>query len=379
MKKILIVNLLIFHSWIAIAGGDHAGNGGDFLRFIFEEGRSYGLNLVRKLKPCQLPMNVPGDVRNWILIHQNEFAIDLHNSKFIWNIDSNQKTCAFTQTNKAADIELSYEDCRSTIKAKENAALILFHEVVHHFGITDESFADWVAYAIYESQKIQSCSGNDGTDIFNSSYCSSQPMSSGEAIEHLNLPKSPKTVLGNFKITKRYRNCYTVGGCTSWFDANFRSAPLLFSGFQGEDGFFPAEPIDGEILIHLENDRPQFVLESNTAKLRAHWSTTGSVVTNMDYEYLLTLKSEINGLDLATNLYSHCLQHRMTGENFSGCSRGRGIFANQKTSLEGSDGEFKGRLANKCLWLYQKGSKKNTTNQGNSFITESEVVITGKF
>jgi hypothetical protein len=391
MKNVFIAYLLAMSGQLAFAGGDHAGNGGDFLRIIFEKGRTNAVGLVQKLKSCQLPSNVPGDIRNWILIHQNELAIDLRGTHYIWSIDSNQ-TCAFTQTIRSADIELSYEACRPTIRNEEDAARVLLHETAHHFGITDENFADWVSYAISEANTEDTCSGNSGSDVFNSNYCASAPMTAGEAIGHLNLPGSSTGPLGEFNVNTRYRNCYTVGGCTSWLDGNTDFSPLQFFGFQDERTYenhdikalFAAMPVTGQLSIALVNNSPQLMLNSATGELNAWWSTQGPLTHWMDYQYKLRSVTEVNGQPVALNLYSSCEMHRMRDNTgrwtpYGDCERHIGRFPDKLTSLAGSDGHFRGRLGNDCLWIYQNGSVDRVDGSGNTFTTESEAVVTGKF
>ncbi len=388
VNLVLILATMIGKLAFAVEGNEH-GNAGDFLRFITEEGRTYALQLTRQLKPCAIPSTVPGEVRDWILTHQNEFMLDLQATSFVWTIDARQ-SCAFTSPVQKADIILSYEACRPTLKKKEDAGRLLLHEITHHFGITDESFADWVSYAIYEARNGQACQGEPGDDIFSPSICSDTPMTAADASGLLDLPNQFQKKLGEFNAYSRTRKCFDVGGCTSW---NSTTPTIYFEGFQGERensdhhaiAKFPANPTHGEINIALASNRPFMTISTPVMDLSAWWSTQGPETYSMEYKYDLNLTQEIQGLDIQrTSVQAQCLQYRMSGPysqgGFHGCNAYYGPIPDRVAGLidDSGNNSFHGRLTNHCLWLGQRGVRTNSSN-GNSYREETEIVFFGKF
>ena len=52
---------------------------------------------------------------------------------------------------------------------------MLVHESVHHFGITEETFADQVAIAVYEAKEVTNCDTYP-VDPFDPNSCTGKPM-----------------------------------------------------------------------------------------------------------------------------------------------------------------------------------------------------------
>lgn len=381
--KVLLVATVLFTGIGAQGGnvgGNGAGNGGDYLRFIFEEGRDKALSLIQELRPCAIPKHVPNEVRNWVLSHQQDLVLDLQNTKFEWSVDSNH-VCAFTRPTRSAPIDLSYEACRPTIKDKNAAARLLIHEITHHFGITNEDFADWVSYAISNSKESDSCTGGGSNDVFSSRYCSSENMSAGQAIRRLD-GMTEKT-LGSFEITTRVRRCPTVGGCGEWRISTEPPA-LMFYGFNGERrsedrsrlATFDAKPVKGEIALMLKNDHPYLLLTSVTDRLNAWYYSE-----MMYYLYNLTFHTEIQGHSMNEPLYANCLKNGSQPSSINGdCNFGASRPRYQEASIAALPGKtFQGRLGKDCLWLFQNARTNNVDSNGNTSALEYEVVIHGKF
>ncbi len=156
--------------WSAFAtaayGGWGMGRGGDSLRLAFAQAKQHASHIVLRLRPEALPASVPADVRAWLTEQTNreQLAADISASEHVWTEDE-KPTCAWTQTTRDAAIDLSYVTCRkamdfasgnrpsdhTSIPSFEAVGRLLIHESVHHFGITDEQFADSVAIAVYDA------------------------------------------------------------------------------------------------------------------------------------------------------------------------------------------------------------------------------------
>lgn len=140
------------------------GNGGDALRLAFAKSKEHAAHITLRLKERSfdsLNPNIDAGVKEWILQNQTTLASDILLSKHIWTLEK-KPTCAWTFTQKpqnpeleanAANIHFSYPTCRGGIHNLSDAGQLLIHESVHHFGITDEEFADAVGLAIYSAWK----------------------------------------------------------------------------------------------------------------------------------------------------------------------------------------------------------------------------------
>lgn len=375
-----------------VQAGDSVGNGGDYLRVVFEEGRQLGIEMIKKMRSCAIPESVPSNVRNWILLNQSELVKDMTVSPFVWIADSND-TCANTPTTRQAEISLSYEACRPLILDRERAARLLLHEVTHHFGIADENFADWVSYAIAEAQNDEGCSIPPGDDVFNANICPDAPMTAEEAIAKIGPPHSFGKRLGDFAIHTRTRMCYAIGGCTDWT----MGGDLKFAGFSGETTYdrsgnrvaasFPATQRAGDVRLGIANNKPFFALKSADDNLQAWWSTQGSETYYFHYNYYLGFDHEINGTEVKDGeLSANCRTFLFTGpysrmDDYMACSDS-GTPKDLSTAVRPTGtliSGYDGRLTNSCLWLNQSAIASGQDGQGNSFNRETEVVIYSKF
>lgn len=166
LSRITVLMLLLatFFNQAAHAEGGWISGGGDPLRFYFLEGKELASEWLMGMDEKQFPSASP-EIKAWILTHRAEIADDVMKSTQGWTTSS-QITCGLTQFNRNAEILLSVTSCRS-ISTAEEAAKMLLHESVHHFGIKDEAFADQVALTIaatWENTKlthIPSCTQSD--------------------------------------------------------------------------------------------------------------------------------------------------------------------------------------------------------------------------
>lgn len=153
----LVAVLSISSAW---AGGEGDGGGwtsggGDPLRFYFTEGRGVAADMVQRF--AQAAQGTRADVAAWILANREALCADILASPHEWVTES-QVTCGLTTFSRDIEIKLSATSCRS-VSTNEEAAKLLIHESIHHFGIKDEEFADAAAIAVaasWEEAKLRS-------------------------------------------------------------------------------------------------------------------------------------------------------------------------------------------------------------------------------
>lgn len=211
------------------------GHGGDLLRKLFSDARGLAAGKAQQLTLCSFDSTVDRSVRDWILARQSEYAADIQRSQQIWITDP-QATCAFTRDQGAADITLSFESCRSLIRSEVDAAHILFHESVHHFGVADENFAEAVASAMDSAIAGKNCGALE-EGPFNPQACSGQPISQSDFLSYFRAGGSPVRFNATAPVIFRHRKCLGDGDaqCSDWSYRTGRSwVGLGFSILSGQ-------------------------------------------------------------------------------------------------------------------------------------------------
>ena len=149
----LIRTLLVLLAVSPMMAWHEVGNGGDPIRLLFSSARERAAVVVARMHPDAFTSQTPDDVRSWLLKNKVELAADILRSQHDW-LDTAEATCAHTAVGAAgAVVELSYPTCRLAIHDVTDASFTLIHEAVHHFGISDESYADQVASAVINALK----------------------------------------------------------------------------------------------------------------------------------------------------------------------------------------------------------------------------------
>ncbi len=165
MKRVILLSCFTALSAMATTG-DKSSGGGDPLRFDFEQGKDQAIFILDNLSEASFD-KASVEVRKYLLEYRGKLSGDLKKAPLDWDAPQSQKTCAHTDFRENAKIELSFDKCRGRIYSKEDAAKTLIHEASHHWGVTDETFADQVAlaaYAAWESKKLASiptCQGHE--------------------------------------------------------------------------------------------------------------------------------------------------------------------------------------------------------------------------
>jgi hypothetical protein len=210
-----LITLLIVIGTVPVAGADSVGNGGDPLRFLFDDARISAAARVRSIKACAFSVGVNSEVRDWLMTQKDALADDLMASPHAWITDA-QATCAFTQTYPGAPITLSFVTCRSGIHDIGDAVKLLVHESTHHFGISTEQFPDQVAAAVASLGLESTCPVDPAQDPFDPASCPGARLSAQDLMGMIPLPASTERRLGNFELSLRKRTCYGETLCTPW-------------------------------------------------------------------------------------------------------------------------------------------------------------------
>lgn len=132
------------------SAGGWGVSGGDGVMLAFQSAKEHAAQLTLRLKPEAIGPYVRADVREWLIENQLQLAADIAASRHL-RIDDVRPTCAATDQHPGADIFIAINICRANIKGTDEAGQLLIHEAVHHFGISDEEFADLVAMAVYDT------------------------------------------------------------------------------------------------------------------------------------------------------------------------------------------------------------------------------------
>jgi hypothetical protein len=144
-----IVSALLFlaptgHHAIA---ADTVGNPGDVIRLIFARGREHALTVLKTLDVHALDATHGVDVVAWFEEHRDALIEDVANASYTF-VTETRDTCAYTLRQQSAPITLSMPTCMHTIHDEADAAELILHETAHHFGVTDEDFADRLALSV---------------------------------------------------------------------------------------------------------------------------------------------------------------------------------------------------------------------------------------
>ena len=133
--------------------GGWSSSGGDPLRFHFEEGMDLAKDIAARMDIAQISPSAESATRAWLQKNLDQLEAELGATAVEWLEDtsstSTQATCAITQRVRGAKVIVSFEKCRGQISSESEAAKLLIHEAVHHFGVEDEHLANDVALEIF--------------------------------------------------------------------------------------------------------------------------------------------------------------------------------------------------------------------------------------
>ena len=148
----IVVVLNLFFTRPGLTDGGHVGSGGDSLRMVFNEARVDAAAKVLNLKACSFNKSERKDVTAWLLKNRMALSNDILKSPHSWNESEDQKTCGYTHRKRNSEISFSFPACIKNVTSSRWAAKVLVHESVHHFGFSDEAFADEVAFSFYRAK-----------------------------------------------------------------------------------------------------------------------------------------------------------------------------------------------------------------------------------
>lgn len=335
MKSKIILILLACVSLQFQANAGTEGHGGDPLRILFEDARPFAADRVSKAESCAFGTNVSPEVRGWILTRKQALAEDILESAHVWITDK-QSTCAFTQTTSRAGISLSFETCRPGIRDISDALKILVHESVHHFGATDENFADQVAEAIYSLGSRSTCTIPPAQDPFDPASCPGSPLSSQDVLHLIPLPNSTSKELGTFKVHSRMRTCYSESWCGSWIESDDAGLHLLSESSYSQDR--PAQK-EGIVSVLLSNNAPIITIETKQYGVGNNWKTMNSISNyKLDSNVVLADHLRVGVTEVIQNPFSgwvtnSCLRQSLSSKLATKDSSGNNIVREWETVI----------------------------------------------
>ncbi len=150
-----VLSIVALFATVYCQAGDSTSGGGDYIRFIFQDGQEQAIQILNNVNTGALPEDAPAEVKGWLKTNAKQLGQDLKNSKLIWEENSLEETCARTKYESAAPVRLSFRKCYGNVLNKYDAGKLLIHEASHHLGVKDEQFADQVAKIIYKAWETQ--------------------------------------------------------------------------------------------------------------------------------------------------------------------------------------------------------------------------------
>lgn len=121
---------------------------------LFNTSKAGAASMVQRFDATLLaPGFIPEATAAWITEHKGDLAFDIIQTPHR-RIDQDQGFCGKTAATSHAELEISIPACAVNVRDSEDAARIIIHESVHHFGIVGdagEEFADQVALGVAES------------------------------------------------------------------------------------------------------------------------------------------------------------------------------------------------------------------------------------
>lgn len=160
-RSILISSLIALFGAEQPAWAGSVRGGGDTLRLTFVQARETAAHFVAKINEAAIPSNLDPEIRKFIISNKNKLAGDLLASDHEWIYEENTNFTACAQTDiplsdeqvlpRSAKVSLYFPVCRTAAPSVKEAAALLIHESVHHFGIQDHEFCDQVALAIIKA------------------------------------------------------------------------------------------------------------------------------------------------------------------------------------------------------------------------------------
>lgn len=146
------------------AGGVGSGNSGDPWRAIFSAGQQKLKSNIGSLNQCLKYGGILDSDLIWIKNNLTTYLKEVAQIS-IEPVSNDQTTCAWTKRQPFAKVRIRTEKCNlSLLKDPVNAAKLLAHEIVHHFDIDNEEFADRVADRINNESDYKSCIPRNGNE-----------------------------------------------------------------------------------------------------------------------------------------------------------------------------------------------------------------------
>jgi hypothetical protein len=331
------------------------GSGGDYIRQIFEQGRTKAAAKLASLTTCSFDSNVPPEMKAWILGNKDLIKADIEKSNHLWVVDA-QPTCAFTIHAPQSSIYLSYPTCDTKNADADTAMFTLIHESAHHLGISDEQQADIVATLITQAVFVEKCAAD--LSVFDSMICQGNP-ATAQDIGKLFKPGAVSAVVGKYGFYVRSRLCSTLSGCGDW-----QNNQLV----QGNKYNYTSVSFSPSAVLGV-NLQATFSAQVDFPYYKVNFCKS----TNFSCESMQSkVQIEVNGTE---NTYNNTLliYDLLKGRPYPAFSSAGGDQFGNVTAVPKFYFEATGKTAARCSWYQQN----TIDNLGDGFTQYNEFVLYG--
>jgi hypothetical protein len=138
-----------------VNNGVWVGGGDDPLRLFVSAGHNQLIQRIGDLTASDIEKLEPlfpsfRPARDWFVANRDALVAEVATLKIEWvNID--RLNCGQTTFERGAVVTLSVPVCKESVRDNSTAAIMLLHEALHHFGITDEEQADRWADLLFQA------------------------------------------------------------------------------------------------------------------------------------------------------------------------------------------------------------------------------------
>lgn len=166
--SLLLVSVFLVATHLAAdnQGGSSTGNSGDLWRSYFQNGKDLLLQNTIKAQTCLAASANLTPSEAWIKDNILEFYQEANGGQFVI-ASTPTPSCAWTERKRFAPVLINGEKCDfANNRPAELTARLIAHEIVHHFDIADEGFADQVAKDINDNDRLLGCLPRSMDDRF---------------------------------------------------------------------------------------------------------------------------------------------------------------------------------------------------------------------
>jgi hypothetical protein len=286
-----LIFLLYGTAFAGAVGGDGVGNAGDTWDKLFEDGRKLALKSLQRMDECSLESeDIPAPVRLFLLTYKAEMIDDIKVTKYAMGPHNIAYSCGWTPRQSKAPIIFGTIDCAAEKKyTVDDAAWLIIHETIHHFGYDEEVFPRAVAKAVEYSRGRPSCTHY----IWDEKSCRQEDPNS-------------QVSEGDFVLYSRARHCQSDEDCHGWV---YSTTPQR--SFHDANDNVVTLPAYGKVTVSIDPRRADVAVTTignRPCSVFKHINSCDMAVDNIDlYEKMGTQRQK---LSFSTVYAGHCLRQR---------------------------------------------------------------------